>query len=182
MEIKWTSLSGLIAGILKSNFGQGPVIVHSDVNRRQQKKVEIDLQGSVLEDIINSMIQTSAKLRLLCKDLVEDLKREDERGLSKGCSINQVFSEKGDQKVWWAHPSSHAGHISTRETFRLKGVRARPGLCVTFGSELHLLSAPLSLYIFIWREIRLTSLSGLIAAILKSNFGQRPVIVHSGVN
>ncbi|GIY56726.1 hypothetical protein CDAR_184421 [Caerostris darwini] len=109
---------------------------------------------------------------------------EDERGLPKGCSINLDFSVKGNQKVRWGHPSSHAGHISTRGTFRLKGVRGRPVLCVTFGSKLQLLllfSAPLSLYIFIWREIKLTSLFGLIAGILKSNFGQGPVIVHSGL-
>ncbi|GIY56719.1 hypothetical protein CDAR_184361 [Caerostris darwini] len=108
--------------------------------------------------------------------------REDERGLPKGCSINLDFSEKGNQKVRWAHPSSHAGHISTRETFLIKGVHARPGLCVTFGSKLHLLSAPLSLYIFIWMEMKWTALFGLIAGILKSNFGQGPLIVHSGVN
>ncbi|GIY56717.1 hypothetical protein CDAR_184351 [Caerostris darwini] len=108
---------------------------------------------------------------------------EDERGLPKGCSINLDFSEKGNQEVGWAHPSSHAGHISTRETFRIKGIRARPGLYVTFGSKLQpLLSAPLSLNIFIWMEIKLTSLFGFIAGILKSNFGQGPVIVHSGVN
>ncbi|GIY56725.1 hypothetical protein CDAR_184411 [Caerostris darwini] len=109
-------------------------------------------------------------------------------GRRKGTSERPLHKSrlfgKGNQKVLWAHPSSHAGHISTRETFRIKGVRARPGLSVTFGGKLHppLLSAPLSLYIFIWTAKKLTSLFGLIAGILKSNSGEGPVIVHSRVN
>ncbi|GIY67107.1 hypothetical protein CEXT_333781 [Caerostris extrusa] len=117
-----------------------PVSMNDNLNFRKSK--------------INSRQTKGGSDRLLTSRMGAASEREDERGLPKGCSINLDFSEKGNQEVWWAHPSSRAGHISTRETFRIKGVRARPGLYVTFGSKLHssLLLATLVVYIYMDRN------------------------------
>ncbi|GIY56722.1 hypothetical protein CDAR_184381 [Caerostris darwini] len=110
--------------------------------------------------------------------------REDERGLPKGRSINLDFSEKGNQNVWWAHPSYHAGHISTRGTFHIKGLRARPRVVCHLRQQTSPSSFCSSLVVYIYMDGNKIDVTFWIDCrqSSKSNFGQGPVIVHSSVN
>ncbi|GIY76659.1 hypothetical protein CEXT_748031 [Caerostris extrusa] len=94
-------------------------------------------------------------------------KGDSERLLHK----SRLFRERQPKSLVGSSIFPRRTYQHTRN-FSNKGVRARPGLYVTFDSKLHppLLSAALSLYIFIWMEIKLTSLFWIDCRHLKIKF------------